>query len=56
MDGKDLLAPIDIGATDHDLAVETAGAEQGGIEHVGPVGGSDDDDAFIGIETVHLHQ
>ena len=56
MHGKDLLASIDIGSTNHHLAVETAGAEQGGIEHVGPVGGSDDDDAFIGIETVHLHQ
>src|SRR3712207_7270607 len=39
-----------------DLAVETAGAEQGRIEHVRTVGRRDDDDAFVRLEAVHLDE
>ena len=39
-----------------DLAVEAAGAQQRGIEHVGAVGGGDQDDAFVRLEAVHLDQ
>ena len=54
--GEDLLAAVDVGARHDDLAVEAAGAQQRRIEHVGPVGRGDDDDAFIGLEAVHLDQ
>src|SRR3546814_13659869 len=36
--------------------VETARPQQRGVQHVRPVGGGDDDDAFIGVKAVHLHQ
>ena len=42
------------GKTDNYAAVETTGAQQRGIEHVGAVGGGDKDDAVVGFEAVHL--
>ena len=53
---QDLLAAADVGVRHHDLAVEAAGAQQRRIEHVGPVGGGDQDDALVGLEAVHLDQ
>ena len=53
---QDLLAPGDVRVGHDDLAVEAAGAQQRRIEHVGPVGGRDEDDAFVGLEAVHLDQ
>ena len=53
---EDLLAAEDVGIGHHDLAVEAAGAQQRRIEHVGPVGRGDQDDALIGLEPVHLDQ
>src|SRR5213594_286985 len=41
---------------DDDLAVEAPGAQQGRIQHVGPVGGRDENDALVGLEAVHLDQ
>jgi len=38
------------------LAVETARAQQRGIEHIGPVSGGDQDHALIGLEAIHLDQ
>jgi hypothetical protein len=56
MDLEDLHAALDVRARHHDLAVEAARAQQCGIEHVGPVGRRDDDDAFVRLEAVHLDQ
>ena len=56
VDGEDLLAPVDVGARDDDLTVETARAQQRRIEHVRTVGRGDDDDAFVRLEAVHLDQ
>ena len=53
---ENLLAAADIGQRHHHLAVETAGAQQRRIEHVGTVGGGDDDHADVGLEAVHLDQ
>ena len=53
---QDLLAADDIRIRHHHLAVEAAGTQQRGIEHVGPVGRRDQDHAFIGLEAVHLDQ
>ena len=41
---------------DHDAAVEAARSQQRRVEHVGAVGGRQDDDAFAGVEAVHLGQ
>ena len=53
---QDLLAADHVRVRHHDLAVEAAGTQQRRIEHVGPVGGGDQDDAFIRLEAVHLDQ
>ena len=53
---EDRAAAADIGAVEHDVPVEASGAEQRRVEHVGPVGGRDDDDVLVGLEAVHLDQ
>ena len=56
VDPEDLLAALDVGPRHHHLAVEAAGPQQRRIEHVGPVGGRDEDHALVGLEAVHLDQ
>ncbi len=53
---QDLLTTDEVGVRDDDLAVETARAQERGVEHVRPVGGRDDDDAFVLLEAVHLDE
>ena len=53
---EDPLAAAHVGGIDHDLPVEAARPEQRRIEHVGPVGGRDEDDAVVRLEAVHLDQ
>ena len=56
MDLEDGFAPVEGRQINHDLAVEPAGALERGIKHIGPVRGRDDNDAFLGVESIHLHQ
>ncbi|GJD94933.1 hypothetical protein OCOJLMKI_2140 [Methylobacterium iners] len=56
VDAQDALAADDVRVRHHDLAVEPARAQQGRVEHVGAVGGRDDDHALVGLEPVHLHE
>ncbi len=56
MDLEDLLAADDVGVRHHDLAVEAARPQQRRVEHVGPVGGGDQDHALVRLEAVHLDQ
>ena len=56
MNSQDLLAADEVGVRDDDLTVEAAGPQQRRVEHVGPVGRGDDDDAFVLLEAVHLDQ
>ncbi len=56
VDLEDLCAAGQVGVGDGDLAVEAAGAQQGGVEDVGTVGGCHEDDALAVTEAVHLHQ
>ena len=44
------------GQRHHHLAVEAAGTQQRRVQHVGAVGGGDQDDALAGFEAVHLDQ
>src|SRR5690606_22829403 len=53
---EDLLATTDVRQPHHHLAVETARTQQRRVEHIGTVGRSDDDDAVVHLEAVHLHQ
>ena len=56
VDLQDRLAAVDVGPIDDDGAVEAAGAQQGGVERFGAVGGGHDDDAAVGVEAVHLDE
>ena len=56
VDLQDLLAALDVGQIDRDLAVEAPGPQQRRVEHVGPVGRGDQDDALVLGEAVHLDQ
>ena len=56
MNFQDVFAADHVGVRHDHLPVEAAGAQQRRIEHVGPVGGGDEDDAFVGLEAVHLDQ
>ena len=56
VDLEDLVAAGEVGGVDADLAVEAAGAQQRRVEHVGPVGGGDQDHAAADVEAVHLDQ
>ena len=51
-----LLAAANVRQRHHDLAVEAARTHQRGIEHVGPVGRGNHDDAGGAFEAVHFHQ
>ena len=56
VDPQDLGATDDIGKVDADGSVESAGADEGGVEDIGAVGGGDDDHAVRRREAVHLDQ
>src|SRR5438105_10349457 len=56
MDPENFLAAFDVGEIDRDLTIESARAEQRRIENIGPVGSSDNNNTFLGVEPVHLDQ
>ena len=53
---QDRFASAHVRQIDRDLAVETSRPQQRRIEHVWAIGRRNDDDAFLRIETVHLHE
>ena len=53
---EDCFATADVRQVHGDLAIEPARPQQRGIEHIGPVGGGDNDNAFLCIEAVHLDE
>eukprot|EP00964_Phaeocystis_antarctica_P121144 scaffold84837_cov55-Phaeocystis_antarctica.AAC.2 len=53
---QDLTAALDVGKIDRHAAIEAAGADEGGVEHVGAVGRGEHDDARVAVEAVHLGQ
>ena len=53
---EDAFAAAHVGPGHDDAAVEAAGAQDGRVEHVGAVGGGDDDDALVRLEAVHLDE
>ena len=56
VDLEDLVATVEVGGVDLDLAVEAARAQQRRVEHVGTVGRGDQDDAAADVEAVHLDE
>src|ERR1700730_4398052 len=53
---EDALAADDVRVRHHDLAVEAAPAPKRRIEHIETVCRRDQDDAHIGLETIHLDE
>src|SRR5439155_930273 len=49
-------AANEVGRVNDDLAVETAGPEKGAVEDFGPVRGGNENDAGVGLETVHFDE
>ena len=56
VDAQNGRAPGHVRGLDGDLAVEAAGAQQGGVQDVGAVGGGYEDHVGVGVEAVHFHQ
>ncbi len=56
MNRQNAFASLDVRPVDNDAAIETAWAQQRRVEHVGPVGRRDEDDAFVRLEAVHLDE
>ncbi len=56
VDLEDGLPAFEVRDGDHHLAVEAAGPQQGGVQDVRAVGGGNEDNPFVGLEAVHLHQ
>ena len=55
-DLEDGQATVGVRSPDADLAVEATGTHEGRVQQVCSVGGSDEDDALIGCEAIHLTQ
>jgi hypothetical protein len=53
---EDHLPAPDVRHVHHDLPVEPPGPQQRRVQHIGTVGGGDQDHALVGFEPVHLHQ
>ena len=56
MDTKDLQTAGVVGTIHNHLTVEATGAHQRRIQHVGAVGGRNDDDAGVALKAVHLRE
>ena len=52
----DGFSSLDVRKTYHDLTVESARSQKCRVQNVRSVGGSDDDDAGVLLESVHLNQ
>src|SRR5215813_13719452 len=56
VDAQDLLAPLHVGSRHHHLPIESPGPEQRRVQYVRPVRRSDQDDAVVRLEAVHLDE
>ena len=56
VDLQNVLASLDVGIADVDLAVKAAGAQQRGVEDVRAVGRRENDHAVVRAEAVHLDE
>ena len=53
---QDAFAAANVRASDDNPAIKAARAKQGRIEHVGAIGRRHQDDAVIGLKTIHLDE
>ena len=50
------FAPANVRQIDCYLPVKTSGTQQGWVQHIRPVRGGDDNNAFLGVKAVHFDQ
>ena len=53
---ENLFAAAHIGQRHHDLTVEPTRTQQRRIQHIGAVGGCNDNDTLVAFEPIHLDQ
>ena len=53
---EDLFALVEVRHVNMYLTIETTGSHQGGVKHIGTVGGCKGDDTAVCAETVHFCQ
>ena len=53
---EDLFAAFESREVYNHLPVKPAGPQQGRVEHIGPVGGRNNDNTFLSIKAIHLHE
>lgn len=53
---QDVLAAVEVGSVDDDLAIESSGAQQCGIQNLGTVRRGHEDHALLRVEAVHLRE
>ena len=53
---EDLFSTANIGQSYSDLPIETARTKERGVQYVRSVGRSNDDDAIVATEAIHLNQ
>ena len=56
VDAKDALATFEVGEINGDLAIEATGTEEGLVQYVNAVGGSDGYDTGVSVEAVHFYE
>mmetsp|Transcript_7856 Transcript_7856/g.23167 ORF Transcript_7856/g.23167 Transcript_7856/m.23167 type:complete len:226 (+) Transcript_7856:1406-2083(+) len=56
MHAEDTLATLEVGKVNSDLAIKATRAEKGLIQNVNTVRSGNGDDAWIAIESIHLHK
>jgi hypothetical protein len=53
---QDTFSPFDIRPRYYNVPIEPPWTEQRGIQHIRPVGGSDENNSLVGFESIHLDQ
>ena len=56
VDLENAFPSLHVGPSHHHPTVEPSGSQQGRVQHVGAVGGRNEDHALVGLESVHLDQ
>ena len=56
MHPQNFFPAFNVRQIDRDLPIEATGPQQSGIKHIGAVRCRDNDDTFLSIEPIHLHQ
>jgi len=56
VDFQNCLTALHIGTIKCHAAVKTTGTQKGGVENIGTVGRSNNDNVGVGVETIHFNE